>query len=1036
MFVIVKILRAQFTFNYKLIMNIENIFKDKRLAPVLSENNACYLSLWLISSIKHGSKMYRHIYGRVIPYSFSDDKWRVEENVKVLNQDSQPIRVVNLHIKLNTTKIKAVLEYLYKGYDLEKISTILELTFDKKCKLFSTFKLDKMLGIKPTAWLPSRMCLSVNETIGLKSPLPNSSAYSASIYSLDKDTIFDNEEILDKQLVLDASNCIEKNTKLNLLGLDSDRLGNLEIFHSPELNVNSVKKLQLFYKNEKVSFKYIPERYENWAALNVTVKLFLDNIEIEKHQIQTPFKQNEACSHTFFLSQYYDGIQVNISGQLKQESSLVTTIFSQRQNFINSINVGMNIIELSGKLKLDWLDKGSQQKKDLARLNNTKSFSKYQSSDIHVKGPNIPKWELADNNFKIKISSLFMKKSEGDFFEKLADNGRSRIEVVEWFQKLFKKYSSHDFHVFDPFWETNGTTLFAKDLNKGSNLFIYTDSGGEDKKQEKIENFKKCYESMAPLFLGSRFKVSFVSRKGGNPAIHDRYFLITEKDSSTLVKGFHLSNSIQKANENHPLLITLIEESTLEKVTLYLSGLLSKKSALETAFDSKSEVINPHTPSSIVEFNSILEVKMFLNLCSHDSLEEDIELLGNRLANSNGSIISNDSFALSDENIELLLQYLSIRKMGCIADSNITDILSMNSFINKDFKSWIQSSYQFEHLIRSSCFKSSVMNWGDFFAVQLILKSSPERFTSLLQEWAKEIQLQTDEQYTLTSVLFAYGLRELSLSLMLGTPSYSLSNLLCCNIGILKWFGYHLLGCLIQKNKGNVIDFIEQISDKDKLHFIAWILTNENPCGDLKPWFLELSDYLNDDILKLKVSSEQCEILLGSSNTNLGQLNPWIYDKVIQPLLESERLHIDDITQLFIIEQMKLWNNSNVNYTMGDSEFSISMKLAGFLSQASCQLKSQFLNDITEKARGAERFIRKPLACELYHEKWSESVELYTWLYGALSQIIIKLDITSPKYNEFVELQKNLFELFNYVSASHWETVTSGKFFKVNIEQN
>ncbi len=51
--------------------------------------------------------------------------------------------------------------------------------------------------------------------------------------------------------------------------------------------------------------------------------------------------------------------------------------------------------------------------------------------------------------------------------------------------------------------------------------------------------------------------------------LHDRYMLFVDQDH-TCIRGYHLSNSIQKANENHPLLITEIPKDTCYKIQDWL----------------------------------------------------------------------------------------------------------------------------------------------------------------------------------------------------------------------------------------------------------------------------------------------------------------------------------------------------------------------------------------------------------------------------------------------------------------------------------
>ena len=71
--------------------------------------------------------------------------------------------------------------------------------------------------------------------------------------------------------------------------------------------------------------------------------------------------------------------------------------------------------------------------------------------------------------------------------------------------------------------------------------------------KNRINNLLSSCDQLKPLLKRVRLRV--YGLKDG--AFHDRYILIVGKDGLP-VSGFNLSNSIQKANENYPLLITPI----------------------------------------------------------------------------------------------------------------------------------------------------------------------------------------------------------------------------------------------------------------------------------------------------------------------------------------------------------------------------------------------------------------------------------------------------------------------------------------------
>ncbi|EIC8209332.1 hypothetical protein LAO83_004389, partial [Salmonella enterica] len=158
----------------------------------------------------------------------------------------------------------------------------------------------------------------------------------------------------------------------------------------------------------------------------------------------------------------------------------------------------------------------------------------------------------------------------------------------------------------------------------------------------RVNNLVACCENNINLL--SKLKLRIYGMKEGR--LHDRYILIMGRNGLP-VTGFNLSNSFQKAAENHPLLITPIPSDVLLQVEEYMSSLLQEigtnknddiegSTAIRLLFDSKSLVMSPkrYEPLRFLEkkdagsalslwFNQII-----LRDLSGDKLKEQLVALG------------------------------------------------------------------------------------------------------------------------------------------------------------------------------------------------------------------------------------------------------------------------------------------------------------------------------------------------------------------------------------------------------------------------
>ena len=96
---------------------------------------------------------------------------------------------------------------------------------------------------------------------------------------------------------------------------------------------------------------------------------------------------------------------------------------------------------------------------------------------------------------------------------------------------------------FDPFMEDVGINLINKFGFKSGNYLIFTSKSNEG--QDRVNNLVQQCELWIEAIGSVNLKVVEIDK------LHDRMLLVRDKNGLPL-EGYHLSNSIQRANENFP----------------------------------------------------------------------------------------------------------------------------------------------------------------------------------------------------------------------------------------------------------------------------------------------------------------------------------------------------------------------------------------------------------------------------------------------------------------------------------------------------
>ncbi len=204
-------------------------------------------------------------------------------------------------------------------------------------------------------------------------------------------------------------------------------------------------------------------------------------------------------------------------------------------------------------------------------------------------------WIPSSNDSKIFAKKNFPEDSGGSFFPKGWLSGET-LNFIDWIKKLSKKNNTNRIVIIDPFFDVLGIEILA-DMEDLSNKFIVITGYVLPKKEEeksakeektRLERIEERSHELRHILSNLDLYIYCLKSKNDKSPFHDRYILLYEDD--VIKEGYHLSNSIQNATRNHPLLITQITNDLIYKVNDYFDELIANKYG---NFD-KQELFNPN----------------------------------------------------------------------------------------------------------------------------------------------------------------------------------------------------------------------------------------------------------------------------------------------------------------------------------------------------------------------------------------------------------------------------------------------------------
>ncbi|MCP4350939.1 MAG: hypothetical protein GY795_36195 [Desulfobacterales bacterium] len=146
--------------------------------------------------------------------------------------------------------------------------------------------------------------------------------------------------------------------------------------------------------------------------------------------------------------------------------------------------------------------------------------------------------------------------------------------------------------ILDPYFDESGVEMVARMESANFEYVVVTNTQSSKEPEVRANSLKEKSQLLEILLHHLNFTLLDLQKIGKHERLfHDRYILMFDQNNQ-IQEGYHLSNSIQSATKNHPLLVTPVPYDLFDDIQAYLYDLLDaskENQIIETLFPSQKE---------------------------------------------------------------------------------------------------------------------------------------------------------------------------------------------------------------------------------------------------------------------------------------------------------------------------------------------------------------------------------------------------------------------------------------------------------------
>ena len=1056
-------------------LSLDDLVKDGRLERLFSRHGRdCALQVWVLQVKSDNTIENRLLYGRLLPYNHSSDTWFAPENDHFEMVGERRAQIIRLSLYIKSTHTAPLLRDLSDGHTVERISKDLNLKLPPKlAERIGTTTLSLPLAYRPVAYLLNR---DSHDRNALLSPHGSAGAFSASLTPVNKVALFSIGADFDEALAAFIVEHLDSDTGLDFGNRDLNRLGDLELLVFPSLDDSERSLLSVGWTVNPgvLAVKLNPIQLPQFNKFHVRLSVLNDSqlvhssiaiVEcIAGNEFECEFEVPEQ------LRAAVDETEVEIHGSTVDDDRTSTLCCRWRIGYIREIFVnGLLAPHGGGSVRFDWLEKVTKSAAAAKRLRAAQAINQGGTGfSTHVGDRGADPWVPVNRGIRSLFARARPPQSDGRFFDRLSDGGGlGRLEFVEWIKDLLVRHQDHQVMIFDPYFEDAGIGLVVPNAGSNGDYIVFTSlPRPEAEKASKwyaplcrawvrwrtrrkpavstktrINNLLASCEQLRPLM--KRVKLRVYGLKDGT--LHDRYFLIADQDG-TPTAGFHLSNSLQKANENYPLLITPIPPDVLLKVHNYASGLLrlafeaspggnADTSKVQLLFDSKAVIAA--SPKRIerlpfldkglagdvlagwtgeqslrgLDGNALRERMRTLGLLRDESLvlqdapglkgcvdqqagdftnfSAKWDVLGEVLANSNaGNMIRTVELSAEAPFLVFLAEFLSSsfgRAHSEEVDAPLAHVAS--TYFQTSIETLLAESYRPESFFHPV--KYAALSWSEFFAVQVLWFHVPDVLLSITEAQAATVTEESRQSDAVKLSLLSQIVSEVALGVQFGLTDVQRDRLIRSPNGLLRWMGLNFLESQLEMPNGvrDVVQYTASFGDRERILVLGWMIQRSAGRRNGGTIFRALVDSLHE-ILPRTITAEDSVLLVDSMRGHMRKLGwgePWLYRDVISPLLEEGRISADDLCSIWVKDVLASLEQAlidQVGIFKRGAEGRVTEVAAFLFGNSGVEQQRATIAELQTILVRVRRDVQQPLASTSNWNKWNISIVVAMWIYA------------------------------------------------------
>jgi len=1094
---------------------LEDLLNDGRLGRLFSpDSRDCALQLWILQIKSKQSTENRVVYGRLLPYRHSDSRWSASSRDKFVSFGLIRAQVIRLNLYVKSTHCAELLRKLSAGQTISAISDELQfdLSDDLRARFGTTALVTKGLAFRPVAFLLNH---DAHERDSLSSPHGGAGAFSASLTQSDKGAIFRLGPDYDVRLAAAVVSQLNAETGLDFGAIDTARFGDLELLVFPALDDLERPLLTVGWAEAPLVrlVRFNPMQLPLYSRFQFHLRVNNNGLVIYSTIATAKPDQEGVFEHKFEMSDRLhamsDSTEVEVFGFLGEqvhEGVLCCRwlVWHIREMHLRLIAVGSG----ASPVKFDWLERTTKPfDADRVKATLTIDHGIHDSSSL-VGGRQVDPWVPANRDLTALFSKLHPPKSEGRFFLRWGPSGgQGRLEFVEWLKALLIKYAAHQVVIFDPYFEVAGLNLVFLCAAQKSDYIIFRslpklpkEDGAAEEDSTSNESGESTPDQVNNLVascdlnrhLMKPFKLRIYGLKDGR--LHDRYILVMGTDGLP-VTGFNLSNSLQNATENYPLLVTPIPADVLLKVEEYKSGLVRearkaqesleaqpegemKNPAIRLLFDSSAsppETPQRYEPLRFLEMpraGDVLSVwasESSLRGLSGDPLKErmaalgllngeslalpeteglrncldrqagnfsdftaDWEVLGQILAHSSSHEFRSPDLGFDRNFLEFLGRFLDASFRPAPIDLSKGLVTTEPKLLVARVETLLTSAYDPHHFFHPV--KYTALTWSELFAIRFLWWYAPDILLAIAEAQAAGLPSEPQAPDVIRLSLLSQIVSEIALSVQFNITEGQRERLIRSSNGLLRWMGLNAIKTLLEKPDGlaTALQLVADFCYPERVRTLGWMVHHLARNPNKTEIYKGLVAALHETLPAI-ISAEELRYLVDSMRGHMRYLTwaePWLFQDVVNPLLQNERAQTEDACEIWVHEVADLLN-PELDHMLGQFDRARegqTTNIAAFLfSHSNPPQQQASLKSMRAILKRQRRIIQQPLASTSNWTKWNEALVVSMWIltFARWGQYYLRgRDMAD---SDLEELSRSASELAMVRSMDEWRSHNSGK---------